>query len=470
MKKLSVVIGCSLMLILLGCASGTKTDLDEEIDPMPAIAEAVKLMDQAEKQQADLLSIKEYARATQNLEKAQQGLAGGYEKKYILDKAELAKTDFLQALKLAQARTPNARRILEARRSSLNAGLRNSKPLVTALANVDDDLRDETNNFTKSLEPREFSTFQKNYLALEIKAVQFRELNTVENTIRKADRADADDLAPKTLRQAQLDVSEAENLIAQSPRDPSVHKRSVNDAVASSILLSDVMDVILKAPGTPEEVALKIVYQNRELEKLAKNVGSLEKNLKATESSLKQTEGALKIQDEELKSTRSNLMETESALMMQNQALEQSSTQVRFQKAMDEAVEQFSRDEAGVYQQGNKLIFRLKRINFATGDSVIPEVSKPLLVKINNIIKSLGAEVVDVQGHTDSIGPDDMNSKLSNDRAISVAQFLSSLNGGYKLRYTGFGESRPIASNETTEGRAINRRVDLEVTARKTNG
>jgi len=470
MKKLSVVIGCSLVLILLGCASGNKTDLGEEIDPMPAIAEAVKLMDQAEKQQADLLSIKEYARATQNLEKAQQGLAGGYEKKYILEKAELAKTNFQQALKLAQARTPNARRILEARRSSLNAGLRNNSALVTALANVDDDLRDETDNFAKTLEPREFSTFQKSYLALEIKAVQFRELNTVKNTISKASRLDADDLAPQTLKEAQLDVSEAENLISQSPRDPSVHKASVNEAVASSVLLSDVMDVILKAPGTPEEVALKIVYQNRELEKLSENVGTLEKNLKATESSLKKSEGALKSQDEELKSTRSNLMETETALMMKNQALEQSSTQVRFQKAMDEAVEQFSRDEAEVYQQGSKLIFRLKRINFATGDSVVPEVSKPLLVKINNIIKSLGAEVVDVQGHTDSMGPDDLNSKLSNDRAVSVAQYLASLKSGYKIRYTGYGESRPIASNETKEGRAINRRVDLEVTARKTNG
>ncbi len=470
MKQLNMIIGCCLALVLFGCASGNKTDLTQGIDPKPAVSEAVDLMKQAEKQQADLLSFREYSRASENLQKAQQGLSGGYETKYILDKAELAKINFQQALKLAQARNPNAKRILEARRSSLNAGLRNSETLVAALARVDDDLRGETDNFSKSLEPKEFSTFQKRYLSLEIKAVQFRELNAVENTIKKAARADADDLAPQTLKKAQLDVSEAENLIAQSPRDSSVHKNSVDEAVASSVLLSDVMNVILNARGTPEDVALKIVYQNRELETLSKNVGSLEKNLKATESSLKKSEGALKTQDQELKSTRSNLMETESALMMQNEALELSSTQVRFQKAMDEAVEQFSDDEAEVYQQGSKLIFRLKRINFATGDSVIPETSKPLLAKINNIIKSLGAEIVDVQGHTDSVGPDDLNSKLSNDRAISVSRYLASLQGGYKLRYTGYGESRPIASNETVEGRAINRRVDLEVTAKKING
>ncbi len=469
MEKIKLILGYGVVLILFGCAS-TNTDLDSSIDPKPSVAEAAALMKQAEKQQADLLSLKEYTRAAQNLEKAQQGLSGSYEKKYILDKAVIAKANFQRALELSSARAPNFTRVLEARRSSLNAGLRNSETLKAALARVDDDLRDDTDNFSRALEPKEFSAFQKKYLALEIKAVQFRKLNSVENNIKKAVRADADDLAPKTLRQAQLDVNEAENLIAQSPRDSSVHKKSVADAVASSVLLSDVMDVILNAPGTPEDVALKIVYQNRELDKLSKNVGNLEQNLRATESSLKKTEGALKSQDAELKSTKSNLQETESALLMQNQALELSSTQVRFQEAMDEAVKQFSSDEAEVYQQGSKLIFRLKRINFATGSSVIPEVSKPLLAKINKIIESLGAETVDVQGHTDSVGPDDVNSKLSNDRAVSVANYLASLKGGYKLRYQGHGESRPIASNETAEGRAINRRVDLEVTAKKIKG
>ena len=470
MKLSHVIYSASLALVLLGCANGKNTDLTEVIDPQPAIAVAADTKIQAEKQQADLLSYKEYARASKNLDQAQKGLHNGSRPTYTLDKAELATADFERAIKQARVRSPNATRILAARRSALNAGLRNSDALVADMADVDGDLRDETNNFSKLLEPKKFSTFQKKYLALEIKAVQFTELNAVENSIDKAARADADDLAPKTLRQALLDVSEAENMIAQSPRDPSVHKQSVSDAVTSSVLLSDVMDVILAAPGTPENVALKIVQQNRELKKLSQNVGTLKKNLKATESSLQKTETTLMAQDKVLMSTQSNLVKTESALMQQNKALESNSIQIRFQNAMDEAVKQFSDDEAEVYQQGNKLIFRLKRINFATGNSTLPATSQPLLAKINNIIKSINAEVIDVQGHTDSMGSDSLNSKLSNDRAISVARYLSSLNGGYKLQYRGYGESRPIASNETAEGRAINRRVDLEVTARKING
>ena len=71
------------------------------------------------------------------------------------------------------------------------------------------------------------------------------------------------------------------------------------------------------------------------------------------------------------------------------------------------------------------------------------------------------------QGHTDSVGASDLNLKLSTKRAVSVANYLAALGGGYKIGYIGYGESKPIASNETNVGRAINRRVDLVVTAKK---
>ena len=185
------------------------------------------------------------------------------------------------------------------------------------------------------------------------------------------------------------------------------------------------------------------------------------------EQSLVEKEASLLAKETELQSTRSSLQETESALLLQNQELEKSSTQVRFQAAIDEAMRQFSEDEATVYQQGSKLIFRLKKINFPSGAASIPAASKPLLSKINEIIKSLGAEMVAVQGHTDSVGSAELNKNLSTRRAVSVANYLASLAGGYKIGYIGYGESKPIASNETAEGRAINRRVDLVVTAQK---
>jgi outer membrane protein OmpA-like peptidoglycan-associated protein len=85
---------------------------------------------------------------------------------------------------------------------------------------------------------------------------------------------------------------------------------------------------------------------------------------------------------------------------------------------------------------------------------------------VNKIITTMiGAELVIVEGHTDSVGPDEQNQILSTNRAISVSEYLASLAGGYQIRYAGYGKSRPIANNDSPEGRAINRRVDLVVTA-----
>ena len=481
MNKINQVLCFGLALMLFGCASTEKVEPASTDDLEVAVAEVTGLKKAADIDQADLLSFKEYTKGSEYLGKAQRGLSGNYQADYILENAARGKAFFQEALKNTQNRTANAVRILEARKSALDAGLKNSPDLVDDLVEVDDDLRDETDNFARPLEPIEFSEFQRKYFSLEVKAVQFRELDAVKKAIQKASDDDADNLAPKSLRTALLDVGEAENLIAQSPRDPKIYQVILDLAVESSVFLTDVMDVILDAPGTPEDIASKIVEQNRKLETLTKNVGNLEQNLKTTQSTLIETEGSLKQkesvliqqestlkqQGEELQSTRSNLQETESALMLRNQELEKTSTQVRFQRAMDQAVEEFSDEEASVYQQGSKLIFRLKKINFASGSATIPAASKPMLTKINDIIKAVGAELVAVEGHTDSVGAADLNKNLSTKRAISVANYLAALAGGYKIGYVGYGESRPIASNETKEGRAINRRVDLVVTARK---
>ena len=460
MKKINLILCYGLVFILVGCASTKEVEPVSADDLKLAVTEVEGLKKEADIDQAELLSYKEYRKGSEYLGKAQRGLASNYEDDYILENAAKGKSLFQEALENSRARTPNATRILEARKAALDAGLKGSAEIASAMVDVDEDLTDETDNFARALEPQEFSEFQKKYFELETRAVQFRELDAIKQANQKSADQDAKRLAPDSLRTALLDVNEAQNIIAQSPRDPKVYELSVAIADESSVLLTDVMDVILNAPGTPEDIGLKIVHQNRALAKLSANVGSLKQNLQ-------ETEGTLKQQNLELESARSNLQETESALLLQNQELEKTSTQVRFQRAMDQAVKEFPDDEASVYQQGSKLIFRLKKINFATGSATIPAASKPLLAKVNDIIRFVGAELVAVEGHTDSVGSAELNKSLSTKRAISVANYLSSLAGGYKIGYVGYGESRPIVTNETKEGRAINRRVDLVVTARK---
>jgi len=453
---------------MFACASTGPAEIVPIANLKAAVSEAAALRQEADNRQSDLLAFKEYTNGTRYLAKAEKGLAGDFKSEYILENTDLAKSNFQQAIELSETRRANAPNILRARKASLDAGLKNSPALRENLNDVDEDVRDVTDDFSRALNPQEFSKFQKEYLSLEVKAVQFRELNAVEQALRESIDANAEDLAPKALNTAMLAVNDAENLIAQSPRDPAVYQQSVEDAIASSVLLTEIMEVIANAKGTPENVALRIVMQNRELATLSKSVGELEQNLETTRSDLTRKEGVLEMQSEELKIAKSVLLEAEDTMKLQGAELRQTSTQVRFQNAMNAAVKQFHTDEAEVYQQGSNLIFRLKKINFPSGSSVIPNASKPLLLKVNKIITTLiGAELVVVEGHTDSVGPDEQNQTLSTNRAISVSNYLASLAGGYKIRYIGYGESRPIANNDSPEGRAINRRVDLVVTAAK---
>ena len=72
--------------------------------------------------------------------------------------------------------------------------------------------------------------------------------------------------------------------------------------------------------------------------------------------------------------------------------------------------------------------------------------------------------MIEVAGHTDSIGSDAYNDKLSRERAQSVANYLISRGiSGQRLIITGAGERYPIASNDTEAGRAENRRVEMTI-------
>ena len=440
MKMLNKPLWLMLIVVLsTGCAELRKAELASGNDPDKAIAEVTKIMTKAQKDQIDVLADKAYSKGSIYLADAKRGVKQGASSESILENAAVAKAFFQDARKTATSRRTLAYRILKARESALSAGVRKSDALVKKMTNIDNDLKSETKQFSRSLSPKDFSAFQKKYLALEAGAVQFRELNVAKKAIDQAKNDDADDLAPKSFRTASLDYEAAKNMIAQSPRNPKIYKKSVKGAVASATLLFDVMNVILGAKGTPENIAVQIVKQKRAL-------GQLSTNLKTAQKSLEEKEGKLKSQKEQLA---------------------KASTQVRFQKAMDEARKVLPQSDALVYQQGNKLVFRLKRINFKSGTAFIPESSKPLISKVDSIIKKLDAEKVVVQGHTDSVGSDTVNKKLSEMRALAVANHISSLRGGYKLTYAGYGESSPIASNETEVGRSTNRRVDLVVSVKQ---
>lgn len=105
-------------------------------------------------------------------------------------------------------------------------------------------------------------------------------------------------------------------------------------------------------------------------------------------------------------------------------------------------------------------------ILFATGKSDLSFNSQTALTRFANSLKENPETDVTIYGHTDNTGSREVNVKLSNDRAESVAKFLIG-NGISRLRMTTEGKAydQPVADNSTAEGRAQNRRVEIYITA-----
>jgi outer membrane protein OmpA-like peptidoglycan-associated protein len=107
----------------------------------------------------------------------------------------------------------------------------------------------------------------------------------------------------------------------------------------------------------------------------------------------------------------------------------------------------------------------LDAVYFETGKSVISINSKPYLNIIAKMLTKYPRLQIEVAGHTDNVGQDLYNMRLSQDRADAVKFYLiqaePELNG--RLTSRGYGESRPKADNITAEGRQQNRRTQLEV-------
>ncbi len=110
------------------------------------------------------------------------------------------------------------------------------------------------------------------------------------------------------------------------------------------------------------------------------------------------------------------------------------------------------------------LIVNMADVLFDTGSSTLKPATREKLAKISGIVLAHPGLTLQIEGHTDSVGSDQMNQQLSERRADSVRDFLIAQGvAGSSVSAKGFGKTQPVATNDTAEGRQKNRRVELVV-------
>jgi outer membrane protein OmpA-like peptidoglycan-associated protein len=106
------------------------------------------------------------------------------------------------------------------------------------------------------------------------------------------------------------------------------------------------------------------------------------------------------------------------------------------------------------------------KILFAFGKADLSSGATTNLNKLVEVLNAYPDTDIEIQGHTDNKGSDEFNQKLSEQRASSVASFLRAKGiASSRVRIKGYGETAPVATNDTEEGRAQNRRVNFLITA-----
>lgn len=136
-------------------------------------------------------------------------------------------------------------------------------------------------------------------------------------------------------------------------------------------------------------------------------------------------------------------------------------------KYMQNQEEKLRQQTAGtgveVSRQGNDVVLNMpSQVTFATDSAQISPAFQGTLDQVASTISEYADTRVQIAGHTDSTGSDSHNQQLSERRAQAVASYLTGRGvAASRISTVGYGESQPVASNDTPDGRQQNRRVEI---------
>lgn len=140
---------------------------------------------------------------------------------------------------------------------------------------------------------------------------------------------------------------------------------------------------------------------------------------------------------------------------------------------MEEQEQEFQRAlayerDASIRREGEILVATYKNdMLFGFDSADIKPGAYPSLDKTANILKRYENTMIQIEGHTDSVGSEEYNMDLSIRRALSVRTLLVQEGvADYRMETVGWGETRPVATNATAVGRQMNRRVEIRIAPR----
>ncbi len=464
---------CAIAASAPAIAQGITADLEKKLFGDVDAARA-----QAEQVEADLLSPRTYGQAMANLDDARNDLAKGRDLERVQENAARAAATFRQAtenVKLARLTLSDA---IESRLAAGSAEASRLAPGDWAAAEK------LFNGAAIALERGTLGGADKRqaeasvqYRTAELNAIRARVLSESWRLIAAAESARAEKYAPLTFGRARQLTQRADDLIAadryaldeplaiagraeyearHAAHIAALIRRIDDDEQSVEALLldwestfaeiADAAEVESDFSAGPRDTGARIIALLEELPGLRNDLRDRDALIIGLEDEIRDLDAALG----GASADRSRLI----------RRLEQ---QARVREQFRQIEDMFTPDEAVVLRDGNNLIIRLIGLSFAPNAAELDTGAPPLLAKVQSAIGVFPQCELRIEGHTDAQGNADGNLALSERRAQAVKTYMTDVMriAAFRIAAAGFGDTRPIANNKTSEGRTRNRRIDL---------
>jgi outer membrane protein OmpA-like peptidoglycan-associated protein len=312
---------------------------------------------------------------------------------------------------------------------------------------------------------------EKRYRTAELAAIKANYLDETRRLIKQADKDRVERYAPKTLDKAEALLAQAEKALTENRYDTDESRSLARQAkyeVKHAMYLARTLEPVRDRDVSLEDFALANEKPIEQISATLDLVAELDEGYDGPTQAITAKIETLQKDAYELSERRGQILELESEIQRLEGQLGTQSQRLAAQEQQRQRFRQvsamFGPDEAQVFTQGQNVLVRPIGLVFPSGSAQIETRYFALLRKVQDAIRVFPNSLVVVEGHTDSFGSDETNLKLSQERANAVRAYLlanmTNLSAA-DVQPVGFGESRPVANNETVEGRAKNRRIDL---------
>lgn len=327
------------------------------------------------------------------------------------------------------------------------------------------------------------ATATENFRAAELTSIKTMYLAETGMLIEKAKKAGATKYAPRTYQQAMALLAEASRELTDNRYDidlPRSLARQANYEARHAIHLTDYLKHAKQLRRTPEDLVLEWEAPLQQITAAADMNAEFDNGYEGPvevmiayiedryaeshelEQQIADRDDEILVLNQEMDGLQEQLGGADSARSELQQRL---LAQERLRQQVKQIEGTFERPEALVFRDSNEIYIRLVGLSFASGSSNIGVDNYQVLAKVQDAIRVFPDSQIVIEGHTDSHGGDEANMMLSEQRAEAVRQYLLAQMAlpVDHVRAVGYGETRPVANNETPQGRARNRRIDVRI-------